>query len=176
MEKCEACGILASKLRRGRCWGCYSRYVEGRPIGFGASCRLCGERRRAHLKSIELLGAWVPVCHDCAARAARLKPMPPSLPELRDALRRDQRQLDRRAPRPEIGRSTGERRKGERRIRARLAGGARRPPDSYSVQGTAQAEDDDMVLEIEELASELESLAEDLGEVAELTRIHDVGR
>jgi hypothetical protein len=36
--------------------------------------------------------------------------------------------------------------------------------------------DDDMILEIAELASVLESLAEDLGEVAELTRIHDGGR
>jgi len=33
-----------------------------------------------------------------------------------------------------------------------------------------------MVLEISELASELESLAEELDEVADLTRIHELGR
>jgi hypothetical protein len=36
--------------------------------------------------------------------------------------------------------------------------------------------DDDMIIEIAELASELESLADELGEVADLTRIHDLNR
>ncbi len=179
MEKCEACGALASELRRGRCWECYSRYVEARPVGFGATCRVCGERRRAHLRSVELLGVWAPVCHDCAARAARLEPMPPSLAELRDALRRDRRQLVRRVPRPEAGRAAGDRRRAERRTAARAAGGtgaARLPHDPLCADESAPDVDDEMILEIAELATELESLAEDLGEVVELTRIHELGR
>jgi hypothetical protein len=181
MDKCEVCGAPVHELRRGRCWGCYSRWASARPVGFGASCRICGERRRGHLRSIELLGSWAPVCHDCTARVAQLEPMPPSLPELRAALRRERRQRERRAAMSDGRALAGERRAGERRAvpRAALTGAGSSPnpaPEPLCLHESAPTIEDEMVLEITELAHELESLADDLGEVADLTRIHDVSR
>ncbi len=181
MDKCEVCGAQVHELRRGRCWGCYNRWAEARPVGFGASCRICSERRSGHLRSIELLGAWTPVCHTCAARVAALDPMPRSLTGLRDALRRERRHLERRAT--ESDRSAlFERRSNERRTSARHAHGtgtgASAVPSVHSMcfHESAPLVDDEMVIEISELASELESLADELGEVADLTRIHDLNR
>lgn len=180
MDKCEVCSAQVRELRRGRCWGCYSRWVSSRPIGLGASCRLCGERRRSYLRSIELLGSWAPACHSCAERLAQLHPMPRSLAGVREALRRERRQHERRAPEADETVSLLERRAGDRRRAARVAAGpasAIPHPDEVCVDDeTSPIVDEEMVLEIAELASELESLAEDLGEVADLTRIHDFSR
>ena len=181
MDKCEVCSAPVRELRRGRCWGCYSRWVESRPVGFGASCQICGERRRGHLRSIELLGSWAPVCHDCSARVATLKPMPRALAGVREALRRERRQHDRRVGHPDLRLAPVERRRGERRVRALAAGtaaGARAAPIGHTLcpQDSAPLVDEDMVIEISELATELESLAQELGEVADLTRIHDFNR
>jgi hypothetical protein len=181
MDKCEVCGAQVRELRRGRCWGCYTRWVEARPVGLGASCRFCGERRNAYLRSIELLGSWAPACHNCAARIAKLEPMPPSMVGVREALRRERRDLDRRAARQPDQRSAPfERRSGERRHAARRAGtdavvsamsGHQLGP---SLHESAPVVDDDMVVEMVELAGELESLADELGEVGDLTRIHEL--
>ncbi len=181
MDKCEVCGAQVHELRRGRCWGCYSRWAEARPVGFGASCRICGERRSGHLRSIELLGAWTPVCHNCAARVAALDPMPRSMAGLRDALRRERRNVERRGTESDRG-APIDRRGVERRTSARLAAGtatgASGVPSLHAMclHESAPLVDDDMVIEISELASELESLADELGEVADLTRIHDLNR
>ena len=180
MDKCEVCGAQVHELRRGRCWGCYSRWAEARPVGFGASCRMCGERRSGHLRSIELWGSWTPACHSCAARVAALNPMPRSMAGLRDALRRERRQVERRATESDRV-APSERRWGERRASARLASGAGTsasavPSHGMCLHESAPLVDDDMVIEISELASELESLADELGEVADLTRIHDLNR
>jgi hypothetical protein len=179
MDTCEVCGARVGELRRSRCWGCYSRWVSARPVGMGASCRLCGERRRDCLRSIELFGAWSPVCHGCAGLVTRLDPMPPSLAEVRDALRRERRRVERRTD-DDLPSLAGERRTGERRRSARLGastGASAVPRDSFCIDDeTSPIVDDEMVLEIAELASELQSLAEDLGEVADLTRIHDFSR
>jgi len=182
MEKCEVCRAQVRELRRGRCWGCYSRWAAARPVGLGASCRICGERRRTHLKSVELLGSWATACHMCAGLVAQLDPMPSSLSAVRDALRRERRLIERRGATPD-GHPVGERRAVERRRTSRLAAGtgarstAVLTHDPVCVDDeTGPLVDDEMVVEIAELASELESLAEDLGEVADLTRIHDFGR
>jgi hypothetical protein len=67
-----------------------------RPVGIGAACCLCGEKRRDFLRSVELLGGFFPTCHGCAARATSLEPMPQSLAELRTTLRRERRVTPRR--------------------------------------------------------------------------------
>jgi len=95
-NKCEVCGAHVSELRRRRCWGCYSRWVKARPVGFGAACILCSDRRRENLKSVELLGAWLPTCHNCSARAAALDPMPRTIAAIRKQLGRERRKRERR--------------------------------------------------------------------------------
>lgn len=154
LEMCEVCCAHVKEVRRGRCWGCYSRWAESRPVGLGASCVVCGDRRRHNLKSVELLGAWWASCHNCAARAAALDPMPRSLAAIRRALRRDRRAGDRRsgATDPRVFRY--DRRTGERR-RARDA-------DAVDLGDELVAVDDDMILEISDLAE----LTEEIGALA----------
>src|SRR5688500_10945953 len=89
MDQCEICGATVFELRRGRCWGCYTRWVDARPVGIGASCRMCGERRRTVLKSMELHASWTTVCHNCSARIASLSPLPPSVEAIKEKLGRD---------------------------------------------------------------------------------------
>lgn len=127
--KCEVCGAGVQELRRGRCWGCYTRWADTRPVGVGASCISCGERRRDVLRSIELLGSWQVSCHNCAARIAALDPVPQSLDEICHALKRERRTGDRRAqtaaragtqtaesqPAPSQGEAGTERRSSDRR-------------------------------------------------------------
>jgi hypothetical protein len=93
---CEVCGGKGLELRRGRCWGCYNRWTEARPVGLNAACTVCEERRKGFLKQIELLGAWVPMCHNCAGRAMQLLPAPTSLAEIKKRLSRERRNGERR--------------------------------------------------------------------------------
>jgi hypothetical protein len=93
---CGVCGAAVSELRRGRCWGCYTQWVESRPVGRGASCTICQEKRRAQLKLVELKGRSLPFCHGCAAQMLRMTEVPDSIDEIRHALRRDRRDGDRR--------------------------------------------------------------------------------
>jgi len=93
---CGVCGAGVTELRRGRCWGCYMRWAESRPVGRGAACTVCGEKRRAQLKLVELQGRSLPFCHGCAAQVMRLPEVPVTVEELRQALRRDRRDDDRR--------------------------------------------------------------------------------
>jgi hypothetical protein len=93
---CGVCGAAVSELRRGRCWGCYNRWADSRPVGRGASCTICHEKRRSLLKLVELKGRSLPFCHDCAAQVMRLAEVPDSIDEIRHALRRDRRDGDRR--------------------------------------------------------------------------------
>jgi hypothetical protein len=101
VSSCDVCGAKVGELRRGRCWGCYSKWVDGRAVGMGAACTMCNDRRREHLRSVELLGAWVPMCHNCCARSMRLEPMPQSIDEIRQRLDRERRVADRRAGKPD---------------------------------------------------------------------------
>ncbi len=112
---CGVCGAAVTELRRGRCWGCYTRWAESRPVGRGAACVVCGEKRRAQLKLVELHGRSVPFCHGCAAQVMRLPEVPPTVEELRHALRRDRRDDDRRAGKVDQRLFPRERRVGERR-------------------------------------------------------------
>lgn len=158
MQRCEVCSAKVTELRRNRCWGCYTRWVESRPVGLGAACSMCGDRRRDHLKSVELLGAWIPICHNCAARAGELSPMPQSLGEIRARLARDRRLRERRQGSEDTRVFPYDRRTGERR-RVRSLG----EDDCIVV-------DDEMIVEIEEIAESL--AARDSGD-RELTRIRE---
>ena len=194
--QCEVCGAAVHELRRGRCWGCYTRWALARPVGLGASCRMCGERRREFLKSIELLGGWVPMCHNCAARTASLSPLPQTLGEIRRVLERERRQGGRRSGRADGRVFPYERRGRDRRARlaqgtgtgdgdgdgvGALARGPSLPAASVPRSARPGAEppppvDDAMIVEIAELASDLEALAQDLpGDgFGDLTRIRNL--
>jgi len=118
---CGTCGAQVIELRRGRCWGCYTRWVESRPVGRGASCTVCFEKRRDQLKLIELHGRTMPMCHGCAARVLRMDNVPDSLDELRVVLRRDRRLADKRSGKVDHRIFPRERRVGERRSPPRSA-------------------------------------------------------
>jgi|SRR5579871_5433654 len=122
---CGACGERERPgdppHRRGRCRRCYESWVRARPVGLGAFCNGCGERRHDSLRHYELRRTWVVLCHNCAARAETLSPQPYSIAGLRLRLLRDRRRGDRRAE--AVGarraRATYERREGDRRTSER---------------------------------------------------------
>jgi hypothetical protein len=121
---------------------------------------MCGERRRDNLRSVELLGAWLPTCHNCAARAAVLDPMPRSIGGIREALLRDRRLQRRRSGRDDAFAFRYDRRTGERR-RVR----ALDDDDVIVVE-------DEMILEIEELAESLAASRDPVDD--ELTGIREL--
>jgi hypothetical protein len=84
-------------------------------VGRGASCVICAEKRRAQLKLVELQGRSLPFCHGCAAQVMRLPELPASIEDLRQALRRDRRDDDRRAGKVDQRIFPRERRVGQRR-------------------------------------------------------------
>jgi hypothetical protein len=96
-QSCSVCGARVVDLRRGRCFGCYSRWTESRPVGLGAACAVCNDRRRDNLRQVELLGAWVPMCGNCTVRTMRLDPMPRTVDGIRHELARERRRGDRRS-------------------------------------------------------------------------------
>jgi len=118
---CEVCGAHVHELRRGRCWGCYGRWVESRPVGAGARCVTCGEQRKRVLKSVELFGNWKPMCFNCAGQVAQLEPMPSTIAGLKLAVSRERRRLDRRLGKPDTRVFRYERRVGERRLERDVA-------------------------------------------------------
>lgn len=124
--RCFKCGDTNRKLRRALCAPCYEQWLLQRPIGVGATCLRCGDRRRAHLRHFELVRGFVVLCHNCVAEAAALAPLPRSAEGLLEQLSRERRQGERRqeahGPEPEtsMNRSAGpERRRRERRVGAR---------------------------------------------------------
>ena len=90
-------------------------------MGRGASCTICQEKRRAHLKLVELKGRSLPFCHTCAAQVIRLPEIPETLDELRHELRRERRDADRRDGKVDQRIFPRERRVGERRGPSREA-------------------------------------------------------
>ena len=127
--RCGGCGDAATAgrpLRRGRCAHCYEDWVKARPVGIGALCSGCGDRRKLHLRYYEIEsrervvgGRWIVLCHNCTAIAQSMKPQPRSVEGLKMRLQRDRRWGDRRAA--SVGRKaereTGfERRDGDRRL------------------------------------------------------------
>jgi hypothetical protein len=116
---CGVCSAQVTELRRGRCWGCYTRWSESRPVGRGASCAVCHEKRRDQLKLVELHNRSLALCHSCAARAVRLEPIPTSIEALRSALKRERRETERRVGENDRRIFPRERRVGERRLSAK---------------------------------------------------------
>jgi hypothetical protein len=106
---------MVTELRRGRCWGCYTKWAEMRPVPRGASCAVCEERRRDNLRLVELHSRSVTLCHICAARTLKLVPIPTTIDGLRSLLLRDRRQNDRRGDGFERRIFPRERRVGDRR-------------------------------------------------------------
>lgn len=160
METCEVCSASVKELRRGRCWGCYSRWVEARPVGLGAKCAICTERRRERLKSIELLGAWMPVCFNCSGRASTLAPMPQTIAGIRKALDRERRLRDRRFGKKDTRVFQYDRRSNDRR-------------GERVVRDECVPIDDEMILDIE-LEEVVASLERELAERDDLTRIREL--
>ena len=120
MPRCQACNHTSDELRRGRCLLCYGRWAERRPVGFGACCRFCTERRRDVLRSVEMLGRWTVVCFNCRGQIDSLEVVPQSFYEIRLALKRERRSTDRRSGKTDSRVYQRERRKSDRR-QARLA-------------------------------------------------------
>ena len=114
--QCDVCGATVQELRRGRCWGCYARWVDSRPVGLGARCVVCTERRRRLLRSVEMHGLWHPMCFACAGQAMALEPVPDNILELKRVLSRERRADDRRLDRPDTRVFQYERRIGQRRL------------------------------------------------------------
>lgn len=132
MHSCEVCNARVNELRRGRCWGCYARWVDARPVGLGARCVTCTEKRRRVLKTVELHGAWHPMCFNCAGQLLHLDPLPATLAELKQLVSRERRASDRRIGKPDTRVFQYERRVGERRSSR----------DEYPTV------DDDMIIEV----------------------------
>jgi len=168
-QECDVCGATVQELRRGRCWGCYARWVDARPVGLGARCIVCNERRRRLLRSVELHAAWHPMCFACTGQAMSLAALPPSVPELKLALTRERRQVDRR-----FGKGDTRVFQYERRVGQRRAG-----------RDDAATIDDDMIIEItiedsvvEPVNADVPSGSHDIDveiDFDDLTRIRDLG-
>jgi hypothetical protein len=118
---CGVCGAAVTELRRGRCWGCYMRWSESRPVGRGAACTICFEKRRDQLRLVELQGRSLPLCHGCASRIGRMDEVPESVEALRKALKRNRRDGERRDGSLDHRVFPRERRVGERRAQPRDA-------------------------------------------------------
>jgi hypothetical protein len=140
---CSVCGAPVSELRRGRCWGCYSQWVEQRPVGRGASCAVCQEKRRDHLRLVELHNRTLPLCHVCAARTLKLGDVPSSVEGLRALLRRDRRTAERRNDGLDRRIFPRERRVGERRGTPRARSGDTDP-------SIALPDFDDLIIEVQD--------------------------
>ncbi len=112
---CNVCGAHVAELRRGRCWACYQKWSETRPVGRGASCELCHERRRDNLRMVELHARFVPMCHNCGTRVMRMDAVPPTVEEIRIILDRERREEERRNQGTDQRLFPRERRVGDRR-------------------------------------------------------------
>lgn len=118
---CEMCGARVATLRRGRCWVCYIRWAESRPVGQGASCVVCNDRRRENLRMVEFHRTWLAMCHNCGTNAYRLSPLPRTIEGLRQRLSRDRRWQQRRDDAEETRARPKERRNLDRRVIGRGA-------------------------------------------------------
>jgi hypothetical protein len=143
---CGTCGAQVIELRRGRCWGCYTRWVESRPVGRGATCTVCFEKRRDQLKLVELHGRTLPLCHGCSARVTRMDDIPESIDALRAALRRDRRYADKRTGKMDHRIFPRERRVGERRNPPRSAFADTDP----RMEATLLADMEEIIVELQE--------------------------
>lgn len=141
---CTVCGAEVNELRRGRCWGCYTQWLELRPVGRGASCGVCGERRRDNLRMTELHGRSQAMCHICASRMVRMTAVPETVDGLRVLLHRERRQDPRRGDKLDHRIFPRERRVGDRR---HTACGARRNDTNPMIM---IPDFDDIVIELDD--------------------------
>ncbi len=102
-------------------------------MGLGARCVTCSEKRRRFLKTVELFGAWKPMCFNCHGVIGSLDPMPATIPLLADAISRERRKRDRRWGKVDGRVFVYERRVGERRS---------------GREGELPPVDDDMIIEV----------------------------
>jgi len=100
--------------------------VRARPVGAGASCVACGNRRREQLRHFEIGlrlntagGRWTILCHNCTATAETLSPPPRSVDALCERLSRDRRWNERRVDRGHVD-PHAEKRAGDMRHDRRL--------------------------------------------------------
>jgi hypothetical protein len=93
----------------------------------------CNEKRRRFLKTVELYGAWKPMCFNCHGVIGQLVPMPKTISQLKDAVSRERRNRDRRWGKPDTRVFIYERRVGERR---------------FGRESDLPAVDDDMIIEV----------------------------
>lgn len=115
---CQVCKAQVSELRRGRCWACYQKWSEARPVGRGAACETCGERRRDNLRLLELHGRSAVMCHNCGTRVLRMDLVPETLEGIRARLERERRGAEQREGKIDARLFPRERRGGDRRREA----------------------------------------------------------
>jgi len=102
------------------------------------------EKRRGMLKLVELKGRSLPFCHGCAALLLKLSDVPDTIDDLREALRRERRDGDRRgADHVDQRIFPRERRVGERR-------GPSREAYADTDPGMRLSEFEDVVIELAE--------------------------
>ena len=146
---CGSCGAMVTELRRGRCWGCYSKWADMRPVPRGASCAVCDERRRENLRLVEVHSRSVTLCHICAARTLKLAKVPSSIDGLRRLLTRDCRADERRGDGLERRVFPRERRVGDRR------GPPRASASDATNPGFVMPEFEDIEIEIQDADIEI---------------------
>jgi hypothetical protein len=122
------------------------RWVESRPVGRGATCTVCFEKRRDQLKLVEVHGRSMPLCHGCSARVMRMDEIPDSIDGIRNALRRDRRLADKRSGKMDHRIFPRERRVGERRGPPRGADVTGQP----GYENTMLADMDEIIVELAE--------------------------
>jgi hypothetical protein len=141
--------------------------VRARPVGIGAACAACADRRRLHLRYYELDlranapgGRWVVLCHNCCAVAEKVQPPPRSIEGLKMRLGRERRWGDRRAA---------------------AVGVAVDWPAQFDRRRDRRRDDDraeeidagDLVEEVIEIVADYEQISEDqLADIGEVTGIH----
>lgn len=124
-------------------------------MGLGARCTTCPEKRRRFLKTVELFGAWKPMCFNCAGVLCSLEPMPKTITALKEAVSRERRKRDRRWGKADGRVFVYERRVGERR----------------SDREDVPAVDDDMIIEVSlDVDAALTPDPEDITQIRELVR------
>ncbi len=109
------------------------------------------------LKAVELYGSWHPMCFNCSGQVLHLEPLPDSLAELREAVSRERRQVDRRFGRSDTRVFQYERRVGERR----------------AFRGDYPQVEDDMIIEV--LLEDNESVDVDFDDLTQIRElVHDL--
>ena len=145
---CEMCGARVATLRRGRCWVCYIRWAETRPVGKGATCAVCHDRRLENLRMVEYRSSWIPMCHNCGTKAYRLTPLPQSLEGLTQRLGRDRRWTARRRGKEDTRVATRNRRDKDRRAVAPMTEEVWEDAEELIIEATELPGVDDHVHEL----------------------------